>query len=32
MKHTHLLRRRGEVLTAIFYACIWEKNRVKTGL
>nr|DAN11731.1 MAG TPA: hypothetical protein [Caudoviricetes sp.] len=32
MKHTHLLCGRGEVLSAIFYACIWAKNRVKTGL
>nr|DAE13016.1 MAG TPA: hypothetical protein [Myoviridae sp. ct4vg1] len=26
MKHTHLLRRRGEVLTAIFRACILVKK------
>nr|DAX40120.1 MAG TPA: hypothetical protein [Caudoviricetes sp.] len=32
MKHTHLLCGRGEGLTAIFYVCIWLKNRVKTWL
>nr|DAN73767.1 MAG TPA: hypothetical protein [Caudoviricetes sp.] len=31
LKHTHLLRRRGEGLTAIFHACIWRKIRVKQG-
>lgn len=32
LKDTHLLCGRGEGLTAIFHACIWAKNRVKTGL
>ena len=32
LKDTHLLCGRGEGLTAIFRACIWAKNRVKTGL
>jgi len=32
LKDTHLLCGRGEGLTAIFHACIWAKNRGKTGL